>query len=292
MDKIKKVYIDSRYKTNDSVSNSDFKFELKEALDLPDNTVCYIDDISIPHSWYSIEDFNNKLYIKRIYGDEANPQTTGTILTIPVGNYNTTRLASTLQTLLRARYDGDINFPDDAMTCTYENSRGTIKITANNPFQILSDSEAIYLTENAGPTFIWVGNNHVGTSIDLTNLQSINEALRNDGYVPSSDMYGYTTYESEFIDLLNVHNVYIHCPNLGHYNSTGVRGENSIIKKVPVSSNFGFLILDSVVAPHDKLDVSHQSIKTMHFSLKNVHGNTINLHGSHISLSLIFQTYE
>ena len=39
MDKIKKVYTDSRYKTNDSVSNSDFKFELKEALDLPDNTV-------------------------------------------------------------------------------------------------------------------------------------------------------------------------------------------------------------------------------------------------------------
>ena len=261
MDKIKKVYIDSIYKTKDSVSNSDLNFELKEALDLPGNTVCYIDDISIPHSWYSIEDLNNKLYIKRVYGDEANPQTTGTILTIPVGNYNTTRLASTLQTLLRERYDGDINFPDGAMTCTYENSRGTIKITANNPFQILSDSEAVYLTENGGPTFIWVGNNHVGTSIDLTNLRSINEALRNDGYVPSSDIYGYTTYESEFIGLLNVHNVYIHCPNLGHYNSTGVRGESSIIQKVPVSSNFGFLILDSVVAPHDKLDVSHQSIK-------------------------------
>ena len=41
MDEIKKVYIDPRYKTNDSVSNSGFKFELKEALDLPDNTVCF-----------------------------------------------------------------------------------------------------------------------------------------------------------------------------------------------------------------------------------------------------------
>ena len=45
MDKIKEVYIDSRYKTSDSVSNSDFKFELKEALDLPENTACYVDDI-------------------------------------------------------------------------------------------------------------------------------------------------------------------------------------------------------------------------------------------------------
>ena len=41
-------------------SDSDFKFELKEALDLPGNTVCYIDDISIPHTWGRIESHNNK----------------------------------------------------------------------------------------------------------------------------------------------------------------------------------------------------------------------------------------
>ena len=41
MDKIKKAYVDSWYKTNDRVSNSGFKFELKEALGLHDNTVLY-----------------------------------------------------------------------------------------------------------------------------------------------------------------------------------------------------------------------------------------------------------
>ena len=40
-----------------------FKFELKEALGLPDNTVCYIDDLSIPHTWRTIESHNNKFYI-------------------------------------------------------------------------------------------------------------------------------------------------------------------------------------------------------------------------------------
>ena len=44
MDKIKKVYVDSRYKNRDSVSNNGFKSESKEALDSPDNAVCYIDD--------------------------------------------------------------------------------------------------------------------------------------------------------------------------------------------------------------------------------------------------------
>ena len=128
------------------------------------------------------------------------------------------------------------------MTCSYENASGTVKISANNPFQILSDSEAIYLTENSGPNFLWVGNNHELTNIDLTNLRSINDALRNDGYVVTGRYDGYTTYESGFIDLANVHNVYIHCPNLGHYSTIGVRGENSIIKKVPVSSSFGYQI--------------------------------------------------
>ena len=52
------------------------------------------------------------------------------------------------------------------------------------------------------------------------------------------------------------------CPNLGHFNSICVRGENSIIKKIPVSSGFGYLIIDSVVSPHDKMDVSRQSINT------------------------------
>ena len=54
MDKVKKVYVDSRFRTNDSVSNSDFKFELTEALDLADNTWAFVDDISIPHTWRTI----------------------------------------------------------------------------------------------------------------------------------------------------------------------------------------------------------------------------------------------
>ena len=59
MDKVRKVYVDSRFRTKDSVSNSDFKVELKEAIDLPENTVCYVDDISIPHSWHTVESGRN-----------------------------------------------------------------------------------------------------------------------------------------------------------------------------------------------------------------------------------------
>ena len=146
MDKLKKVYINSIYKANDSVSNSDCKFKLQEALYLPDNTVCYIDDISIPHSWYTMEYFNNKLYIQRTYG---GMRIDGTIITTPVGNYNASRLASTIQDLVQQRYT-DINYPNDEMTCTYDSARGTIKITATFEFQILSDFQAMALTIGYG----------------------------------------------------------------------------------------------------------------------------------------------
>ena len=133
----------------------------------------------------------------------------------------------------------------------------------------------------------WVNRNNQLTTVDINNLMSMNEILRH--FEPMSPE---STFETNFIDLPIAHSIYVHCPNLGHYSTIGVRGENSIIKKIPVSSSFGYLIIDSVVAPHDKIDVSMQSLKTMHFTPKNVHGNVINLHGAHVSLSLLFQTIE
>ena len=101
------------------------------------------------------------------------------------------------------------NFLDDAMTCTYEKARGTFQISANIPFQVLPDSDAISFTETAGPTFLWVGSNRELNSIEIANLRAINEILRNNGYEVSSRYDGFTTYGSGFIDLLNVHSVYI-----------------------------------------------------------------------------------
>ena len=125
------------------------KFVLQEALDLPDNTVCYIDDISIPHSWYTIEDFHNTLYIQRTYG---GMRIDGTVISIPIGNYNASRLASTINDLVQQRYT-DTNYPDDEMSCTYDSARGTIKITATFEFQILSDFRTMALTLEHGNSF-------------------------------------------------------------------------------------------------------------------------------------------
>ena len=97
-------------------------------------------------------------------------------------------------------------------------------------FSILSDYQVIITTI---PHFvIWkdrIGNDKY---VDLYNLKSLNEVIRNSN---NSEHHPLTTagvseFETGFTDLLNVHNIYIHSTNVGHYNSIGVRGENAIKK--------------------------------------------------------------
>ena len=58
--KYTKVYIDSSYKVNGT--SSDFSIDLPETAQLEDNMLCQIHEVSIPHSWYSVNNTNNNLY--------------------------------------------------------------------------------------------------------------------------------------------------------------------------------------------------------------------------------------
>ena len=81
-----------------------------------DNTVCYIDGISIPHTWYTIEDYNNQLYI-----EATNPylSLSASILIVPSGNYTASSLATMLYNMLQTC------FPNDSFSCVYKVSAGT-----------------------------------------------------------------------------------------------------------------------------------------------------------------------
>ena len=182
----------------------------------------------------------------------------------------------------------------------YNPARGTVKIEeeyegihANSEILVPSDFGIMSWMSNTDSDYPWRNIDGTIKAIDINNPQSINGVLRNTKMIHLHQLPDYyKSYESGFIDLRNVHNSYLHCPNLGHFNPIGVRGESTITKEILVSSSFGYLIVDSVAAPHDKMDVSRQLIKTIKFSLKGAYGNIINLHGAHCSFSLIVVTFE
>ena len=98
-------------------------------------------------------------------------------------------------------------------------------------FRIMTDE---FVKSLQGAIGGWYGNNneefgHPG----YNDLRYINGVLRY-ATIASSNI----SFETGFIDLLNVHNIYFHSFNLGHYSSIGVRGENTIFKQVTVSSSW------------------------------------------------------
>lgn len=128
----------------------------------------------------------------------------------------------------------------------------------------------------------WTG---TGTHSYFTNKDIANELLRH-----SDAMTATADWTTKFIDLLNIHSIYICSSNLNNFQTLGPKGNTDILKKAPASSNYGYLILDSVVNTIDGIDVSKQGIKTLEFRVTDTRRNILDLHGSHVSFSLAFKT--
>jgi len=127
--------------------------------------------------------------------------------------------------------------------------------------------------------------------IDMTNLNSWNDLIGNVSTLQQSmnaASANIRPFVSGMLDLLTVRNIYISSPNLGSFSTMGARGESNIIKKVPCTSDFGFLIIDTFTSPHDFLDCSKLTLNTLEFVLRDVKGTILPLHGGHVSFSIVF----
>jgi len=265
---IKKIYIDSKFKRHDSVSNSNFKIELPYTLKMGDNTVFYVDDVCVPHTWHTVEEgVNDKIYIRTI----LNGANTDYLLALTAQNYNGVQLRAELETKIQTlMFLGSALVP----TVLFNSQTNEISLSiAGHNCKILTDTELKTIT------------NWGGTSYDINSLDSVNELLTNTAKVstigtPSSPVKFY-------LNLQPVRNIYMRSPNISSFSTIGCNGESSIIKKIPVSSNFGDMIFNNITSANDFLDCSKQTWKTLEFHLLDVNSKYINLHGSNVSFSLI-----
>ena len=88
-----KIYIDSRFRTKNSKSESDFCIELPRSFNVPDGVVAHIDDIVIPVSWSTIDERNNTAYVAFYCYTTMRD----TIFTFDSKNYDGATFASELQ---------------------------------------------------------------------------------------------------------------------------------------------------------------------------------------------------
>ena len=73
---VKKIYIDSRFKSAESKSHTDFHVDLGTSFFMPQGTSYYVDDVNIPNSWYSIAQgmHNEMCFIYQLTMDVAGEQ--------------------------------------------------------------------------------------------------------------------------------------------------------------------------------------------------------------------------
>jgi len=273
----KKIYVDTKFRSQDSNSSSDFKIELPETITFQENTVFYLDDITIPHSWDTIlTDINDKLYFKVYVGTGPTPsQEYHFEVSIEAGNYIGPDLATEIQTKMN---DVTTNVSTNLFTCAYVPKTNKITISIKNDPAVYSFRIP---TQRELPTMEWFG------SIDRSNPHDINDILSNlDGV--STRNFTITPFISGALYLQPFNNIYIHASNLGNYNTIGCQNERTIVKKVPVSADRGMQIFDQCVLMNDYNDCSGQTIKTLYFQLKSVRGDIIPLNGCNWSFSIVF----
>ena len=274
---IKKVYIDTRFKTPDSKSDSDFFIELPRSLNVPEDTICYVTDIVIPVSWTTIGARNNQLYLYTNYTDWAGFESRSHhMITLPSKNYNGVSFADALKTALNAMntiYDDKLVFD-----VTYNPNDNEITIGQLNHPECL-----VYLLSSAD---LQVGK-FWSSPVSKANIHSMNGILRigSESYKLSAA----APYVSH-IDLHTIRNLYITSSTLASYNIVSNFDTDVIVKKIPVRAQPGQMLFDSADAGYDFLDVSKRALSRIDFRLQDSYGNIVNLRNNHWSFSLVFQS--
>jgi hypothetical protein len=137
------------------------------------------------------------------------------------------------------------------------------------------------------PTELKYGVSGFNLPYDKTKPNDCNEILSNLENV-SQVCEILNPFKSGYLNMQPIRNLYLHSTTLGNYNSIGPDGCQTIIKKIPVTSDYNIMIFDQCVLYNDYNDCSHQTLKTISFQLKTSRGDIVPLHGVDISFSIVW----
>lgn len=280
---IKKVYIDTRFKTADSKGDADFTVQLPRSFNIPDDTVCYIDDVAIPVSWPTIGDRNNKLYFIVNY-EGADYFFTATLDT---QNYNGASIATALQDKMNSAVEQVLGTNKLTFVVSYNVVDNKLTIEFQDLRIIRADTMVVVLLSDAD-----VQSGHYN-EVPIRTPESINDNIRltttfametatinNDTPV--------TPYEC-YLNLHDIRNIYIVSSALSNFDTVSNFGLDTIVKKVPVRANYNEIIFDSASEGFDYISLTRRSLDRIDFKLVDSHGSLIDLRNNHWSFSLLFQ---
>ena len=201
---MQKIYIDSRFKTANSKSDSDFNVELPRSFNVPDGVVAHIDDLVIPVSWRTVDDRNNQCHVS-FWTTGTSVNVRESTFTLDSSNYDGTTFASALQAKLTTLIAG---FAVAAVfACHYDIPGNILTVAVADPRPAL--------VKSAAPFYF-----HFRTDAEIaltsgTNPNTINTVSRNTTHTIINETAAYTCY----LDLFNTRNSYLTSSALCSYDT-------------------------------------------------------------------------
>ncbi len=123
---MQKIYIDSRFRTADSKSDSDFNVELPRSFNVPDGVIAHTDDIVIPVSWSTIDERNRNCHVRMYSGSTILPDK----YALAIQNYTGSQFATELQ--LNLNYTALALSPLITISCVYDLNENMLSITVSD----------------------------------------------------------------------------------------------------------------------------------------------------------------
>ena len=270
---VKKIHVDSRFK--DSGSHSDFSIRLSQSVQFPEECVAMVDNITISNTFYSVNALNDSFYVAEKIGANAFVRKA----TMAHGNLSGLTFITAMINALNT--GSPTVMGSNPYSGTYNLQTGKVLVVGSSSynFVIMSDDQ-IQAHDGTG-----------GLTIDKANPKSANGIIRNrsNGQTISSPA-AYTfndTYTSGFLDLLPIHNCYIHS-NLSNNSVMAPRGLGDCVACCPINASFGSTVHHNMTSMADAVDVSRKSFETLSFQLRDAYGNLVETNGSSWSCSIIF----
>lgn len=283
----RRIVIDSRYKTDDSVSDTDFSVSLPYAVEIPKGSQLFVDGFSCSHAWPTIQaGINDKVYVQEQVGAAGSHATQDRIAVLTPGTYNSTTLAQELQTQLNAAsFISTVGSNSYQWTCSVDDGRILVQHSIPNS----AGRGYLYSKEWTDEPATYLKGVHSIASTQT--LASANETL---GYISNpnlSDQYIHSgqALTFSFMDLQRHKQLFL-CCSIGESSMQLLNGDTSCISRILVNTQQGDVITHHLSTGLSAVHFSSDEVlQRIHFQVKGWDGETIHSGGHQVSFELIIQ---
>ena len=118
MSSVRRIYIDSRLRSGGT--DSDFAYDFPRSIEIPDQTIAYVDSVFLPNVFTTIHSLNNRLYVIETENAAGEERT----IFLEEGNYTGQELRAHLETSLNAS-----KFLSGSYSVVYDEKTGKLTFT-------------------------------------------------------------------------------------------------------------------------------------------------------------------